>query len=1370
MCIESFTVEDGLSSHIITEVLQDRQGFLWVGTTDGLNRYDGQQFKVFRHALDEPQGLQDNVCNALYEDPAGTLWVGANNGLYRYHPDSETFTAYLSQPDVPGKLNGIVLASMLTDPSGKMWLSSYSCGLHRFDPVHERFQAFYPDSSWENYQQTTYTSQIGVGRDNSYFWVAMSSPAGWKLYRVDTQSGILEPFEIEGLVNGHLLFPVLEDRRGNVWLGSSAGLFRLDHQKSICRKVTDGSIPSVISEKRITEIFEDRSGVLWFGTYTDGLYTYDPASRQTKNYRHDPADAESLASNTIKCIVQDRSGVVWVGTTGKGLSKFVPDIVKFQCVFEDKGAPTGYNATAIYEDRKGITWVGTGNDLIAWDRKTGQVRHLKEQFPDIPLFRFETYTLLEDRKGNLWAGGNSTGSVRLNPERTKCTCFKNDPANAASLVSNYVRDIYEDRDGILWFSTYEGLDRFDPGTEQFIHYRNDPNQPDGLPGRFILNCMEDSAGRFWVTSDQGITLMDRKTGRFRSFLRGEKDPNSLNSSAVICQYVDHTGLIWLGTSSGLYLLHPPEPRRSDWTTTYYTRKDGLPNNKITGILEDNQGQLWLSTNSGFSVFQNPRHDAQTRPVFHNYNMKNGLPGMDFVDGASYKNSRGELFFGNWNGLIYFHPDSLHNNTLPPKVAITGFEKFDTDAPEKGAIAEKGLAARPEIVLSYKNNLFSIEFAALDFREPEKNRYEYRMLGFNDHWIYLGAQRRVTFTNLDPGTYTFQVRGSNNDGVWSEAPATLKITITPPWWKTTSAYAAYILLLLAAVTGFVHARVRYLENRTRQLEAAVTLGTAKIQEQKAQMEVQAGELKQLDQLKTRFYANITHELRTPLTLILGPLKALMKTLDKDSEQGRLLGIARGNGEKLLKLISEILDLGKLDANKIFVEETATDLRALLARLVALFDSNAMYRGVELSCQYELPPGKAYLLDAAKFETVVNNLLSNALKFTGAGGAVRLAMTEQAETLLLTITDTGRGIHPDDLPHIFDRYYQSKRPDVPVEGGTGIGLALCSELVHLAGGRIWAESTPGAGSVFFVEWPKKEATAETGRLVHPGKEVPVIAEDMFPPPFDAGGTGGVPHTSGLLGNTGSAVPDAVPKILIVEDNPDLQQYLYHLLSPLYEATIAGNGKEALALLSNTAPDLLISDIMMPHMDGFQLLERLKAADDFRHIPVVMLTARADIQDKLRALRIGVDDYLTKPFEEEELLARVENLLQRRQNRRLANAEGQTAAAPRISQADNDWLAELEAWTQENLQNEFLNVSTLAQQAALSERQLLRRLRELTGLSPQQYISEMRLQKARTLLEQGAFRTVAEAAYAAGFSHPKVFSRVYRTRFGRLPSGYF
>ncbi|MBK9337255.1 MAG: response regulator [Lewinellaceae bacterium] len=1407
--IDRLTAAHGLPSDLVNCVLQDREGFLWIGTADGLCRYDGYTFRVYRYDPDDPYSIAANAVETLFEDRNGTLWAGLAGGLSRFDKQTERFTSYIYRPDDSTSINAGSVNGIYEDPKGRFWITAWNGGLQEMDRARGTFRCYFPEPEADYRKGIMLTSPMFPDAScTDCFFVALAVSGKWRLFSFNGADKTFMPCPSDSLPPVSYLWDIFDDDSGMVWFVTSGGLRLFDPKTRTFSGLE--SMPEDFQKmwkKQLFSGYVDVLGQMWLGTLNDGMYVFDKQKRLVAHYLNEPDNPVSLSGNTVRAIHQDRSGIVWVGTTTQGLNRITRSarlFRNFRPVPESAPAYAVNSITALFESRSDAIWVGTENTgLLRWDTKTGAFRRAGQVFPELDaLTRRYIFSLCESRDNQLWIGMNGHGLVRFDPTRRTVQVYVNNPADSTSLSADYVNALLEDRAGRLWAGTYRGLDRYDPETGRFVHYYlADP----GNPANHFLNqvtCLyEDKLGAIWVGTAYGLSLLNPATGGFRHFLRIKKGDNDFQHLGISAISRDESGTIWAGTENGLYRLDfpdPANPSRGTPTIRRFTEADGLPNQRIFSIATDGGGRLWLNTLRGISVLRNPHCDDRTPPEFKNYSSDDGLLSPSYARSTCMKSRSGHLYFGGRDGFDVFHPDSIPDDQFKPPLVFTALEKFDTDRPDAGAIPEKGMSARSEVVLSYKNNIFTIEFGALDFRAPDKIRYAYRLLGFSDTWVQLGAQRRVTFTNLDPGKYTFQVRGTNSDGVWNDTPASLKIVITPPWWKTVWAYLAYALLFAAAVAGFVRARVRYLENRTRELERAVTRSTAQILEQKETLEKQAGELRELDRLKSRFYANITHELRTPLTLMLGPLNSVLKNWKADPAHQNLLQIAQNNGRKLLHLISEILDLGKLDANRMTVEKSPVVLQPLLARLVGQFDSHARYLGVNLTCRCDLSADRMVLLDAKKFETVVNNLLSNALKFTQPGGSVRVELIEKTDTILLTVRDTGRGIHPEDLPHVFDRYFQTRRPDVPVEGGTGIGLALSAELVRLCGGRIWVDSTVGEGSVFLVAWPPPAPPpqGEGGLLSGTVGDFEVdrqdislqsnqlATRDVSPLPIGGGAGGGVEPTI---------------RILVAEDNPDLQQYLLHLLAPEYDVTLVGNGEEALAVLNPTpgppggrvgqllnnqlatrdvsplpigggaGVDLIISDIMMPRMDGFQLLEYLKNDDRYRHIPMVMLTARADMQDKLRALRTGVDDYLTKPFDEEELLTRVRNLVQRRKNRMEVVSETEVIS-PRIARADAEWLAELETWTRTNLHDEFLTVSAMAHQAALSERQLLRRMRELTGLSPQQYIGEMRLQKARESLEQGTFRTVAEAAYAAGFGNAKAFSRAYRERFGRLPSSYF
>ncbi|MFN0013909.1 MAG: two-component regulator propeller domain-containing protein, partial [Saprospiraceae bacterium] len=1173
------TSAQGLPSDIVNSLLQDREGFLWVGTADGLCRYDGYTFKIYRYDPDDPNSLPTNVVETLYEDRSGTLWIGLAGGLARFDKKTEHFTSYTYRPNDSTSINGGAIADMYEDPKGRFWVVAWNGGLQEMDREHGTFHCLFPQPEAEFYNNMLFASPILPDSNCAdCFFFALGVAGKWRLYSFNGSDKTFTPCQSDGLPPRSYIWDIIPDDNGTAWYVTSSGLrlFDTKAQKFVpCVGLPDSFM--TMCSKALFSAYKDAREHFWVGTYGDGLYEFDQKKNLVGHYKHEPNIPSSLLGNAVRAILRDRSGIVWAGSLNLGLNRLTSEeqfFRHFNIEPKHTSARLVNTTTAFAESRSGPIWVGSEySGVLLWDPQTHQIQPASKRYPELDSVANQyVFSLCEMRDGQLWIGMNGRGLCRFDPQKRTWHRFLHNEADSASLPSDYVTSLIEDRSGRLWAGTYQGLCRYDPKTGGFDNYfLTDPANPAGAILNQISCLYLDRSGAIWVGTPYGLSLFDPAVGTFRDILGIKTADGKPQNFTVRAVFQDLQGTHWACTEIGLYRLNFPDPTRPDKgkpIVRRYTEADGLPNQNVLDIAQDNRGRLWLQTLDGVSVFRNPRHDARTPPDFKNYDRDDGLLNRTFLESCCLKTRSGLLCLGGRDGFDVLNPDSIHDDGFRPYMVITSLRKFDTARPEAGAVAVPGVSMLKEVVLSHRNNIFSLEFAALDFREPDNIRYAYRLVGFNDTWVQIGTQRQVTFTNLDPGSYTFEVRGTNSDGIWNDVPASLKIIVRPPWWKSLWAYIVYALLFAAGIVGLVWARLRFLENRTRELEQAVTLGTAKISEQKDILAKQAMELQEIDRLKSRFYANVTHELRTPLTLMLGPLNSVLKNWKADPAHRDLLQIALTNGRKLLNLVSEILDLGKLDANRMTVNPGPVAIQPLLARLVALFDSHARYLGVNLACRCDLTPGWAVSMDAKKFETVVNNLLSNALKFTPPGGSVEVTLVQNKPgMLLLSVRDNGRGIHPDDTPHVFDRYFQTKRPDTPDEGGTGIGLALSAELVRLCSGRIWVDSRVGEGSTFWVEWPfdpDTEYSADTkgGNLYRP--ITPLQEADV----------------KGVAENSNSVSPATVPfptakeevksgadaplKILVAEDNLDLQAYLHHLLAPEYDITLVANGEEALAAI--------------------------------------------------------------------------------------------------------------------------------------------------------------------------------------------------------------
>ncbi len=772
------------------------------------------------------------------------------------------------------------------------------------------------------------------------------------------------------------------------------------------------------------------------------------------------------------------------------------------------------------------------------------------------------------------------------------------------LSQSSVQCILQDRKGFMWFGTEDGLNKYDG--YRFTVYKNNPNDPNSLSNDAVNSIYEDQSGVLWIGTERGgLNKLDREKEKFTHYKNDPNNPNSLSDNRVSSIYEDPDEVgrvLWIGTLGGGLNKFDREKGRM----THYREREELPNDCIYGILEDDHGNLWLSTNNGLSKF-NPQTKA-----FKNYDVRDGLQSNEYNTLAYYKSAvNGEMFFGGANGFNAFHPDSVKDNPYIPPVVITAFARYNTDDVAGKPIVEKGIAETPEIELSYKDNILTFEFAALNFRNTFKNQYAHKLEGFNDNWIQLGAKREVTCTNLDPGEYTLRVKGSNNDGVWNEEGASLKITITPPWWKTWWAYTLYGLMFAGAVFGYIRYKTQ-----------------AQAKELARQRQV-VERLRQVDKLKDDFLANTSHELRTPLHGILGLTESIVDTFEKDPPVKTHANLAMiiASGKRLASLVNDILDFSKLKRQDLQIQKKPLDLR-VLTDLVLKF-SVPLLAGKNLVLKNEVPPDFPPADgDENRLRQILHNLGGNAIKFTEQGQVI-VSARESNGMVEVAVADTGIGIPQDKFATIFQSFEQVDASIAREYGGTGLGLAVTKQLVELHGGKIWVESEVGKGSTFTFTLPKSEGTPATATAtasalarVREVEALPISPLALHPS-----------HTQ-----------NGEFKILVVDDEPINQQVLAnHLALAHYDFTQAFNGEEALkAIEAEKKFDLVLLDIMMPKMSGYEVCQRLRQKYLPAELPVIMVTAKDQVSDLLEGLASGANDYLAKPFSKDELLARIKTHL--------------------------------------------------------------------------------------------------------------------------------
>ena len=1379
--------EQGLTAGSVLSILQDGQGFMWFGTEDGLFRYDGYGMTVYKYDPLDSTTLGNNNVFALLEDRSGTLWLGtAGGGLNRFDRATERFTRFKHDPHHPNSLSADVVSALFEDRSGVIWVGTWT-GLNQLEPQTGRITRFmhHPDDPgsmnphWIRSICQDSLGDIWVGTDGG-------------ISRLDRNRGqfthFVEDRKSPGSLSSNGVNSIIKDRSGTIWIGGWGGLDRFEHKPQRFTNFPAGSV--------FMSLFEDRAGVLWIGTQ-EHLLQFDKERNRFTRFVHDPGNPYSQSSDLIQTIYEDRTGAIWIGTQN-GVNRLDREQYRFKQIVHDPNDANSLShkmVGAIHEGPTGALWIATaegtaiGADigLNKLDRATGRVYH---SFPGLEREEIQKgigiNCLYEDRSGILWIG-TGLGLGRYDPEQGKFKRYVHDPEDPHSLSGNQVAQIHEDQSGRLWVAVHNygttGIDRFDHEQERFLRIELAPeissgqNQKNG-----VSSISEGQSGRLWFsTMGEGIFVLNPDSDGFIQFNHESGNPNSLSHTWVGPVHEDRKGMVWAAPwYGGLNRLDPESGR-----VTIFTEKDGLSSNYISSITEDDYGRLWLTTKNGLSRF-----DPLTE-TFKNFDRDDGLLNSDFDSRyLSLKSRTGEVFFGGVNGINFVHPDSIRDNPHIPPVVFTRFTRYNTADSGGRFIIEKGISEKRRLDLSYQDQTLTFEFAALNFRNPENNQYVYKLEGFSDHWINLGNKHEVTFTNLDPGEYTLRVKGANNDGIWNEAGASLVINISPPWWQTGWAYSLFALFAL----GLLYGLRRYELNRQR------------LRYHLEMKDVEAKNLQELDHLKSRFFAGISHEFRTPLTLISGPVKQLLSGEFKGNIQEQYRMILR-NCNRLLRLVNQLLDLSKLESGKITLQAYPQDIVSLTRQLTMTFESLASVRDIELQFTGPEEPVKVYL-ERQHYEKIIINLLSNAFKFTPDGGKIQVAVAvgssippgtgESAQRGIrdawsverrarsemsssihpesireasrikdfveIRVGDTGIGIPAEDLPHIFNRFYQAgdAHADTP---GSGIGLALTKELVELHHGEIRVVSEVGKGSIFIVRLPlgKAHLNAEFG-IRNAELDEEVIHLDTDKSTRSASSRDSQVPSHSALRTPHSAI------VLIVEDNPDMRAYIRDFLMQFYDVVEAADGEEGLAKAAKTHPDMIISDVMMPNMDGFQFCEKIKTDPRTSHIPVILLTARASGESKIEGLETGADDYLTKPFDAKELRVRISNLIEQRRKLR-ERFRREIIVQPgdiTVTSIDEKFLQRAISIVEANISESDFNIDQFCSKIGMSRRTLNRKLRALTGLSTNEFIRLLRLKRAGQLLRNKS-ATIVEIAYQVGFNNPSYFAECFRKQFGKSPSEY-
>lgn len=1337
MTFDHITIEDGLSQSTVFAITQDDQGFMWFGTRDGLNRYDATRLSVFRNNPNDPGSISDNTVYALLTDSDKRFWIGTRHGLNLYDAGTDAFMDEVYYADTREKFHNTVNC-LYEDKAGNIWVGTRD-GLYRlvegdtFLLVAFRHDEQEPNSLVDNDVRSIYQDSKGI------LWIGTA----FGLSRLDfrgVEDYSFQSFVIPGGGNQSLknnwINTITEDNGEKMLLigTEKTGLLFFDPGRLVF--FTPPGYRYGVDSKTIRNIVRGAHGTIWVGSI-GGVYVLSEELALLNKLTNSPENNGSISDNSVRSIFFSRAGLCWIGGYHGGVSFYSPLANRFGSIMPGPVYPDlrFKVASALAVDEHGNMWVGTeGDGLYFLDKKNKTTRHFRREANRNSLSHDNIKCFLLE-KGGIWIG-TIKGLDYYNFKLHTFTHYLNSQDDPNSLPDDAVYDIERIDDETLWIATFRGgLIKFSTRTGKAVEtFRPQPSVPFSISSEGITRLHMEKDSTLWVGTLSGLNRKEPGQNLFTRFMPGDRDNNY-----VLCLFEDSDKQLWIGTrGKGLNLLNKDGKSLSSFTTT-----EGLPGNSIYGILEDDNGYLWLSTDNGLS-----RMDRK-RLVFRNFNRHDGLICKEFNFNSFAKDDRGYFYFGGYNGIVSFHPDSIHENNAVPPVVFTGLKVFNEairPSQAKGAILRQTLMTSRTLELKYDQNIFSVEFAVLNFVKASKNQFAYKLVGFEDDWNIV-KEPLATYMNLKPGTYTLLVKGANNDGVWNEVPLSLTLKVLPPPWKTWWAYTLYVCAFLALL---------YTWNRFKEKQS-------RLEHELAIEHLEKEKQGELHRAKLNFFTNIAHEIRTPLTLMIGPVNHIHSTLDANNGLAKDIGLVKKNTDRLMRLLNQLLDFQKQETGNVKLQIRKSNFVEFIAEIIQPFEAFAHSRNVAL---HVAMPDEAVPLwfDHDELTKVFYNLLVNAFKFTPGGGEVWIKVDRDVSDAVgkyhvkITIEDNGLGIAADQLEKIFHRFYQAEHAGIH-ETGFGIGLSLVKGIIELHHGRISVESkeaTPGQQG-----YTRFHITLPEGKLHFDDSQ---ILEEALPEQANAQAAGGWPEKTGGERNDKYI-------ILVVEDNMEIRDYLGDILEKNhYEVIKAANGQEGWQTATEKLPDLILSDVMMGGMNGLDLVAQIKGDVRTSHIPLILLTARASINHQVEGIISGADDYLTKPFNVQLLLAKINShLIVREKLRdkycRLVVLQPQNEA---VEGPDDKFLKRLMEVLEENLLDPEFNVTKLTRTIGMSRPVLFRKTKMLTGLSVIDLIRSVRLKRAEMLLKQRKL-SVAEVAFAVGFNDPKYFSKSFKEQYGKSPSQY-
>ena len=1352
---ESFTghsfinIKEGIPKVGVSSIVQDHFGFIWIGTTGtGIYKFDGIDYYAYKNDLEDNTSLSSNLVQCAFVDSQKRLWFGTENGLNLYDKDLDQF----KRISLKSKYKENIL-DLEEDTSGNLLVGTDNTGLFKLNT-----STFEVVKVLNNTQQDLTIHSIKNTKQGKTF--------------LGTNLGLKEVDFINNKLIHTRLFTDTDksintaienlfiDNNDNLWIGfyGGEGVYKCaltnDRNNNIIRLDKFD-----YTSKKIMKIIQLSDNTLMIATENDGLFHLKENGTLVKHYVSNKTDENSILHNSIWELFIDKNDRIWMGYFNSGIAVSDQLFDKFKdlkSLSNKNNSLTIPSVTSVLKDKSGNIWMSTdGGGIDVYNPVTGKFTHINKKSNTAYSGLKSDYivSLFLDSQDNLWAGSWDEGIFLLKKGAKKFINF-NRTNRPETINSNAFRSFSEDSKGNVWIASYsDGLNSYNLSTNEFTKYNSKEFLKYKYLGNKIMCVSVSSDDVVWVGTADGLfkieDLGDNKFDITSLAKRMQKEYGNLSDvNHILSIYESSDKNIWIGTRGAGLCMYNKEKDSFTW----YNKSVGLEEENISAIIEDNDKNIWVSGNSGLTKI-----NVEDKK-FTNFNSNDGLLSNDFNFEAVFKDKKGTLYFGNYKGLDYFNPKDINTNSSLPSLHLTDFKLFNKSVTpkEENSPLKKVISETNSIELSHKQSVFTIEFTGLNYTRSEKNNYAYYLEGYESSWNYVGQKRSATYTNLDQGNYVFKLKASNNDNIWNEVPLELKITILPPWWKTKSAILCYITAFLFCIFLLNFLTQKRLKEK---------------EELNNQRLIQAQD-DDLNKKKLQFFTNISHEFRTPLTLIINPIKDIIsnKELNLPQSVKNKHAIIYKNTDRLYRLINELMDIRKLEHNKMNVRASKINLISFTKNLTSYFEEEANNKNILLSVDSDVPDLGVWA-DEKMIEKIIFNLLSNAIKATPKGGAINVELfsndklhhlplvnkEKPVKAVEILISDTGAGLNEKEVEKIFERFYQVEDQNKSYIGGTGIGLEVVKSFVYLHKGEIKVESKLGSGTTFKILLPIGKEHYREDQIIYNQDKKEQVKENFL--------------SIQSLQETAQPEQTALAKtktVLIVEDNIELINYLKNELTIEYKVFIASNGKEGIKVAKEVLPDAIITDVVMPEMDGFEFCKTIKNDASTSHIPLLMLTARTTIKNRIEGIENGADAYMVKPFDLKLLKLRLSQLITSRQLIFDKYFGAISGADEKInsSSIDKDFIQQLLDYINENISDSNLSVEELASQLKLSRSQLYRKIKTLTGQTVNEFIRKIRLERAKQILDSGN-ANISEACFSVGFSSPSYFSKCFKAHFGVLPS---